>query len=141
MNERQRRGAVAAWALAALLVTTGTWHFAAPAGFESIVPGFLGSPAFWVELSGVAELVCAVALAFGPTRRIAGWACVALFIAVYPANIKMAVDSLHGDGSELIAWLRLPLQIPLVLWALYIARRAGSSIDPARRASPTLNRP
>lgn len=116
---------VAAWALSALLLTTGTLHFVAPAGFESIVPGLLGAPAFWVRASGVAELGCAASLVFGLTRRVAGWACVVLFVAVLPANVTMALDSLHGHGSGLVAWLRLPLQIPLVLWAGYVAR--GSS--------------
>jgi uncharacterized membrane protein len=124
--------ACAAWALSLLLLTTGTWHFASPSGFESIVPGFLGSPAFWVRLSGVAELACAASLAFAPTRRIGGWACVVLFVAVFPANIKMALDSLDGHGSVLVAWLRLPLQIPLVLWALYIGRRSSGQ----KRAPP-----
>lgn len=118
------RVAAAAWALAALLLTTGTWHFASPHGFESIVPAFLGAPGFWVAASGVAELACAVGLLVPRTRRLAGWACVVLFVAVYPANIKMALDSVDGDGNGLIAWLRLPLQIPLVLWSLYIARRS-----------------
>ncbi|MGI8678694.1 MAG: DoxX family protein [Jatrophihabitans sp.] len=113
-----------AWALALLLVTTGVWHFASPHGFESIVPRFLGSPAIWVAVSGVVELACAAGLAFRATRRLAGWACVVLFVVVFPANIKMAVDALNGHGSVLISLLRLPLQIPLVLWALYIARHA-----------------
>ncbi len=130
------RVAVAAWLLAFLLLTTGTWHFASPRGFESIVPGFLGSPAVWVALSGVAELTCAVLLALRPTRRLAGWACVILFVAVFPANIKMALDSLDGHGSVLVAWVRLPLQIPLVLWALYIGRRAGRSA-PGRSGFPS----
>ncbi|MDQ6851221.1 MAG: hypothetical protein M3070_15020 [Actinomycetota bacterium] len=119
-----------------MLLTTGTWHFASPRGFESIVPGFLGSPAVWVALSGVAELTCAVLLALRPTRRLAGWACVILFVAVFPANIKMALDSLDGHGSVLVAWVRLPLQIPLVLWALYIGRRAGRSA-PGRSGFPS----
>ncbi len=113
-----------AWALSLLLVTTGVWHFASPHGFESIVPGFLGSPAFWVGVSGAVELGCAFGLAFRPTRRLAGWACVILFVVVFPANIKMAVDAVNGDGNVLVSMLRLPLQIPLVLWALYIARHA-----------------
>lgn len=121
------RVAVAAWLLALLLLTTGTWHFASPDGFKSIVPGFLGSPSFWVFISGIGELACAVTLAIRPTRRIAGWLTLALFVVVFPANIKMALDSLHGNGSELIAWVRLPLQIPLVLWAFYIARRTPTS--------------
>ena len=112
-------------ALATLLFVTGTLHFVAPAGFESIVPGFLGWPAFWVAASGVAELGCAGLLWFRATRRFAGWACVLLFIAVYPANVKMALDSLHGNGNATLAWLRLPLQIPLILWALTVARRAA----------------
>lgn len=116
------RVALAAWALAALLGTTGTWHFASPDGFESIVPRWLGPPGPWVVVSGLAELGCAVALAYRPTRQRAGWATAALFVIVFPANIKMALDSLDGHGSVAIAWLRLPLQIPLVLWAVYIAR-------------------
>ncbi len=113
--------------LALLLLTTGTLHFARPSGFESIVPGLLGSPTFWVRASGVAELGCAAALAFRRTRRAAGWACVVLFVVVFPANVKMALDSLHGDGSVLVAWLRLPLQVPLILWAWYVARGTPSS--------------
>jgi uncharacterized membrane protein len=121
MNPRARVTA-AAVALGALLLTTGTRHFASPRGFESIVPRFLGSPAFWVRLSGVGELACAVGLLIPRTRRAAGWALAALFVIVFPANIDMAVHAWHGDGSKVVAYLRLPLQAPLVLWALYIAR-------------------
>lgn len=116
------RVAVAAVALAALLLTTGTWHFASPHGFESIVPRFLGSPAFWVRLSGVGELACAVGLLIPRTRQVAAWATAALFVVVFPANVVMAVHAWHGNGSKLVAYGRLPLQIPLVLWALYVAR-------------------
>jgi uncharacterized membrane protein len=117
------RVTAAAVALAALLLTTGTWHFASPHGFESIVPRFLGSPAIWVRLSGIGELACAVGLLIPRTRHAAAWATAALFVIVFPANIDMAVHAWRGDGSKLVAYARLPLQIPLVLWALYIARR------------------
>lgn len=127
------RPALAAYLLAAVLLTTGTWHFASPDGFKSIVPPFLGSPAFWVAIGGVAELACAVSLLVARTRRAGGWACAALFVVVFPANIEMAVDALRGDGSVLISLLRLPLQIPLVLWAIWIARHA-----PARVENPSL---
>lgn len=113
----------AAWGLSLLLVTTGTLHFLEPKPFESIVPSFLGSPAFWVAVSGVAELGCAAGLAYPRTRRLAAWACVLLFLGVFPANITMAVRALDGHGSVLISLLRLPLQVPLVLWAYYVARR------------------
>jgi uncharacterized membrane protein len=116
------RSAVAAYLLAAVLVTTGTWHFASPHGFESIVPKFLGAPWVWVAVSGVVELSCALGLVIARTRRLAGWACAVLFVAVFPANVQMAVDALRGHGSVFIAVARLPLQIPLVLWAVWIAR-------------------
>jgi uncharacterized membrane protein len=115
-----RRVRITALALAALLITTGTLHFVTPDAFEGIVPRFLGSPAFWVAASGVAELGCAALLAVGRTRRLGGWAACALFVAVYPANITMAVHALQGDGSVWIALLRLPLQVPLVFWAYWI---------------------
>lgn len=115
------REPAAAWALAVLLLTTGTLHFTSPAAVESIVPGFLGRPDLWVAASGVAELACALGLVVRRTRRLAGWACAVLFVVVFPANVTMAVDSLQGRGSVLVAWLRLPLQVPLVLWALYVA--------------------
>ncbi|HEY5334972.1 MAG TPA: DoxX family protein, partial [Mycobacteriales bacterium] len=85
-------------------------------------PRFLGSPTFWVRLSGVGELACAAGLVVPRTRRVAGWATAALFVMVFPANIDMAVHAWQGDGSKVIAYARLPLQVPLVLWALYIAR-------------------
>jgi len=133
------RGA-APWGMSCLLLTTGSLHFLDAASFESIVPRFLGWPGFWVAASGVAELICAVLLAVRATRKVAGLACAVLFIVVYPANIAAAVNSLHGDGSVLLDWLRLPLQIPLILWALYIAghvdgpNRTGSA--PGTSAQP-----
>lgn len=113
--------AVAAWALSALLAVTGVLHFIAPSGFESIVPRALGSPTFWVRVSGAAELGCAGLLAAPATRRAGGWATAALFVAVFPANVTMALQSLEGRGSVVVAFGRLPLQVPLVLWAVYVA--------------------
>jgi len=125
---RRRSGVVAARLLSLLLFTTGTWHFVRPHGFESIVPRFLGDPTIWVQASGVAELACAAALAVRPTRRAGGLATAVLFVLVFPANVQMALDSGGSDSdilhSPVIAWARLPLQIPLIAWAVYIARAA-----------------
>lgn len=125
---RRPSGPNAARLLSGLLVTTGTLHFMTPKGFEAIVPRFLGDPAIWVRASGIAELGCAAALAISSTRRNGALATTVLFVAVFPANIEMAVDS-SGPPRDLlhnpaIAWGRLPLQIPLILWALYVARHS-----------------
>ena len=111
--------------LAGLLAVMGVAHFVIPRPFEAIVPRPLGDPKPWVQASGAAELACAAALALPRTRRAGGLAAAALFVAVFPANVKMAVDwSDRSVTEQAIAYGRLPLQIPLVLWALKVRRDA-----------------
>ncbi|XVU24442.1 DoxX family protein [Actinoplanes sp. CA-054009] len=105
--------------LSAMLATTGVLHFVAPKPFDSIVPRSLpGSPRTWTYLSGAAELVVAAAIAHPRTRRVGALAAAGLFAAVFPANVKMAADWRHASPARrAVAYGRLPLQIPLVLWA------------------------
>jgi uncharacterized membrane protein len=121
-----------AYGLAALLTTTGVTHFAAPRPYDRIVPRSLpGSPRFWTYASGVAELAVAAAVAHPRTRRAGGLAAAALFVAVFPANVKMAVDWRRlgrPPVERAVAYGRLPLQAPLVWWAWRVfseARRPG----------------
>lgn len=59
------------------------------------------------------------------TRRLGGLAAVALFLAVFPANVKMALDFRDkSPKARAIAYGRLPLQIPLVAWAWKVAKAA-----------------
>jgi len=111
------------WLLAGVLGVAGTAHFLFVDRYQRTIPSVLPYPRELVYLSGAAELLCAGGLAFQPTRRLAGWATAALFVVVFPANVKMALDS-AGDAptGQLIAWGRLPLQVPLVLWAAQVAR-------------------
>ncbi len=116
-----------AWkSLALLLAGSGVLHFVTPKPYESIVPRALGNPRPWVQVSGVAELVCAAGLAFAPSRRLAGLASAGLFVAVYPANLEMAARALRSPKAspalKAAAIGRLPLQIPLVVRALRLAR-------------------
>jgi uncharacterized membrane protein len=110
--------------LAAVLATAGVTHFARPVPYDSIVPRSLpGSPRTWTYLSGAAELLVAAAVANPRTRRAGGLAAAGLFAAVFPANIKMAVDWRHASATRrAIAYGRLPLQIPLIMWGLRVAR-------------------
>jgi uncharacterized membrane protein len=112
--------------LAALLLTSGTAHFARPEPFDRIVPrGLPGSRRTWTYVSGVAELAVAAALLSPRTRRLGGLAAAGLFAGVFPANIKMAVDWRHAAPlPRAIAYGRLPLQVPLVLWGLKVARNS-----------------
>jgi len=111
--------------LAALLTTAGIGHAVSPAFFDAIVPRWLpGSARFWTYASGAAEAAVGVAVAVPRTRRLGAYAAAALFVAVFPANVQMAVDwSDRSPRERAIAYGRLPLQVPLVLWALRTARR------------------
>ncbi|HVM27473.1 MAG TPA: hypothetical protein VM433_07345 [Mycobacteriales bacterium] len=116
--------------LAALLVGAGTTHFLAPGPYDAIVPSFLPAPRAWTYGSGVVELLVGAAVAAPRTRRAGATAAAVLLVAVFPANVQMALDP--GDVPRWLAVARLPLQVPLVLWALQVrrasARRAGSSV-------------
>lgn len=120
------QGTFSAVTLAALLGAAGMTHFLSPGFYTPIVPDQLGAPEPWVYGSGVVELACAAALVPQRTRRVAGWATAALFVAVFPANVQMALDAGNGSATyRAIVYARLPLQLPLVLWAAGVARRAA----------------
>lgn len=118
----------AAPVLAGLLGGAGIIHFARPGFFEPLIPPQLTSVASrrdWVYASGAGELACAAAVALPNTRTFGGYASAALFVAVFPGNIQMAVDytKRHRPAwQQAIAYGRLPLQIPLVQLALRVAR-------------------
>src|SRR5690242_6763275 len=77
--------------LAAVLLGAGVMHFVDPWFFVQIMPPYL--PWHWelVYVSGVIELVLGVALLIPATQRLAAYGAIALFIAVFPANIHMAM--------------------------------------------------
>jgi len=115
--------------LAALLLGAGTMHFVAPKFFDSTVPTQLpGDARTYTYASGVAELAIGTALAVPRTRRLGGGLAALLFVAVFPANVNMAVDWVKSSKTTNVqkagALLRLPLQIPLVTESLKARRRA-----------------
>ena len=109
-----------AYGLAGILAVAGIAHFVTPEPFTEIVPRALPLRRELVYVSGVAELVCAALLARPRTRRVGGLATAALLVVVFPANVQMALD--RGGWW----WARLPVQVPLVWWALAIARTSES---------------
>ncbi len=124
-------------AFAAFMGTAGVLHFVVPETYASIVPGVFGRPRALVAVTGVAEIVAAGLLISRRTQRAGAWLSMGLLVAVFPANVKMALDGgLEGYGfplgSPVVAWLRLPLQVPLVVWAWRVARRgSGQAVSAA----------
>ncbi|MBA8823002.1 putative membrane protein [Saccharopolyspora lacisalsi] len=108
--------------LAGGLAVTGTVHFLRPKPFDTIVPRTLpGSARPWTHVSGVAELACAATVAHPRTRRAGATATAGLLAAVFPANVRMAVDWRNKPRAlRYGAYARLPLQLPLIRRALSV---------------------
>lgn len=112
--------------LALAMITVGVLHFTATDAFAAIVPPYLPEPRLLVWISGVAEIAGGVGLLVPVTRAAAGVGLVLLYLAVFPANIHMA---LHDDvplGDEVPArwavWARLPFQALFIAWAWWCSR-------------------
>lgn len=105
--------------LAAMLLAMGSMHMVVPGPFEKLIPDRLGDKRRWVHASGLWELVSGALLLDRRTRRAGGYAAAATIAAVYPGNIKMALDAgPPRSAASAAAWGRLPLQLPLLAWAL-----------------------
>jgi uncharacterized membrane protein len=126
MQRESRR----ALGLAAFIGGAGMMHFVRPDFFDPIVPRWMpGRPRTTTLVSGAVEITGAVLVANPRTRRLGAWWCFLTFLGVYPANIQAAVDGgIEGADPPLdsaaAAWLRLPLQIPMLVWARRVARDA-----------------
>ncbi|WP_432149537.1 DoxX family protein [Streptomyces sp. bgisy029] len=115
--------------LAGLMAGAGVLHFAVPKVFDATVPRILpGTPRTWTYASGVVELALAAGIAHPRTRGAAARATAGFFVGVFPANVQMAVDWRDRPRPQRAAALaRLPVQLPLVLWARSVARGADTS--------------
>lgn len=112
-------------------VGVGVLHFTDPDSFVAIMPAYLPWHLELVYLSGVFEIGLGFAVLFPALRRLAGWGLVALLVAVYPANINMALhpEPFVEDGVSLgFIYARLPFQFLFMYWAIWATRP-----EPARR--------
>lgn len=114
--------------LAGVFVVGGVLHFLKPQIYQSIVPPPLPARAT-VVWSGAAEIAGGLGLLLPATRRAASWGLIALLLAVWPANIWMAVRAERFTPIPPWAlWLRLPLQLPLLWWAWRAGRPNNRSV-------------
>jgi len=124
--------------LAVVMLTAGIGHFVRPDGFAQIVPDYLPWPYELVYISGVFEILGGLGLLISKTRRAAAWGLIALYIAVFPANIHMALHELPFMGTvhPIGNWVRLPFQLVFIAWAYWNTRpdAAASPSDPAKTA-------
>ena len=110
-------------------IFAGVMHFVIPRVYESIVPPRLPAPRAIVYASGVAEIAGGAGVLHPRTRRAAAAWSVATLLAVFPANIHMALhpDRYRVPGGRVGLWLRLPVQALFIAWAI-----AAGRVQPVR---------
>ncbi len=118
------------YVMAVLYVAAGVNHFWHVQEYENIMPPYLPWHTALIYISGALEIVLGLLLIPAPTRRFAALGIIVLLVAIFPANVQMAVNFAHVHNPYLwITIVRLPLQVLLIwiAWRYYMAR-------PARRA-------
>lgn len=102
----------------------GITHFTHTANFTRIVPDYVPFPDMAVYLSGVAEIIGAGLLYYEKSRRSGSYFLILLLLAVFPANIHMAVKHITLGLPEWVLWPRLPLQALLIWWVFRLGKTA-----------------
>ncbi len=117
----------------------GVMHFTSPTFFVAIVPPYLPAPEMLVAVSGVFEILGGLGVLIPATRRWAGYGLLALLVAVYPANIHMALHpEQFPDMSPTSLYVRLPFQFvfaALVWFGACSPKSAARGTDATARPS------
>lgn len=108
-----------------MFILIGLTHLRKPEGLAYMVPTFMPNARLLVLLSGIAEISLGVGLLFPITQTWAAWGLILLLIAIFPANINVAVHNLPPPGGlpakPWYGWSRLLFQPVYILWIWYAA--------------------
>jgi len=118
--------------LGATFVALGSLHFLRPGVYEKIMPDYLPAHRELVLASGAAEIIGGWGVLFARTRTPAGWWLIATLIAIFPANVHMALHpGRYPSFTPALLWARLPLQA-LVIWWARRATRPSADLSVSR---------
>lgn len=113
--------------LGALFVLAGMNHFLQPRFYLAMMPDYLPAHRTLVAASGYAEIGLGALAFVSRARQLTRWGLIALLIAVFPANLHMALHSERFSRvSPVLLWLRLPLQALLIIWVWWATGDEGS---------------
>ena len=128
MLDRMAPSSRPATLLAGLLASSSVLHVLVPKPFEAMIPSALpGSARSWNRGAAAVEVTVAGLVAAPATRRRGALAAAVLFVAVFPGNVQMTVDAFRRNRpahEKALSVARLPLQAPLIAWALRVRRHA-----------------
>ncbi len=116
--------------LAAFFINAGVLHFVNLDFYLSIMPPAFPLHTEAIYISGFFEVLGGVCVLIPRLRKIAGWGLVALLVAVYPANIYMAITpEAFPDIPVAALYVRLAFQFLFFYWAFSVTRPAYNSVD------------
>ena len=110
--------------LAAFFILAGLNHFVNKKFYMSMMPSYLPAHTALVYVSGLFEILGGIGVLFAKTRKWAGLGLIALMLAVFPANIYMAMNpTLFVQSAPLWAlYLRLPIQFVIIGWIYWTTK-------------------
>ncbi|MEZ4288331.1 MAG: hypothetical protein R3A47_09355 [Polyangiales bacterium] len=117
---------LATYVLAIGMIAIGVRHFTHPEPFVRIVPNYLPNALALVYISGFFEIAGGVGVLIPKLRRAATYGLIALYLAVFPANIYMAMNEIQLEPGVAIPvwamWARLPFQLLFIAWAWWVGK-------------------
>lgn len=109
---------ISLYIMAVFYVAAGINHFINPDFYAGIMPPWIPFQLELIYISGGIEVAAALLLLFPMTRSLGAWTIIALLLAIFPANIQMAIN--YYEIGHSLFWLtlvRLPFQLVLIWWA------------------------
>ena len=110
--------------LGVFFIAAGANHFLRTGFYLRMMPPYVPFHLAMVQISGAAEILLGLLVLIPRRSAIAGWGLIALLIAVFPANVQMALHpETFPEFSARALWLRLPIQALLIAWAFWYTRK------------------
>ena len=126
------------WIMGIFYVVAGLAHLVRTDYYLPMMPAYLPAHRELVLLSGVAEVVLGIAVLIPQTRRLAAWGVILLLIAIFPANLHIALHNVPlfgaAQGAGIWNWVRLPFQLVLIAWAWWYTQPS----EPGRLPLPAV---
>lgn len=133
----------ARYAMGAAFVVAGASHLARPGPFEQHLPGWVPAATLIIIATGIIEIALGAAFVTRTSsRELIGKTIAAYLVAVWPANIYVAVADVEVDGlpGGVQAWLRIPLQLVFIAWAWWSALPTATGAEPVEAVRPAASR-